>query len=562
MITIIESKKVDYEAVIDQNNRADALLPGKFWPAEPAALADLKTDAQLLNGDRIHVVQEIVTSNGLKWVRFMHKGQLVWLFKEAVIPLNLLDHVTKYESPRSYLAVIQDDKEKEGIYHDFPFNTNQSTMVSNTDAHKLNGTVVQVLAEATISDHETYASFIRHDRLNWVKKNVLKNIGNELPLMTIRGDVSQMRSEKPIVANLNYYNSNVSVNCFAKLKNIGRSSVHQPKHNYKLELFQDEACTKPKVVQLSTKVRATSEYALNSGYTDATNSRGTVDAQIWESIVASEKKVAPRLKEAPHFGILIPENMLLAINNDPQGLYSFTAWREAEDLGLKSNDPKQIAIMGNNGFSDNKNLEFTHSTANLDGSDFTLLYPEQVSDEVHEHVDRLMKFVHESTDELFKAKFDDYYSLESVIDYYLFVNLVNGSDNVMNNSIMITYDGNHWMFTAFDFEETWNLRFNGKELLRNSTWLFEKSTNRLLNRVRKSFPSEIKNRWLELRQSVLSTKNLKRRFRIFYHRIGATTIDNDQAIWHSPSEKLTNLEQILGAIDERTKICDDYFSKL
>ena len=73
----------------------------------------------------------------------------------------------------------------------------------------------------------------------------------------------------------------------------------------------------------------------------------------------------------------------------------------------------------------------------------------------------LIKFVSDSTDEVFMTEFNTHFDKESVIRYYIFVMVMGLVDSLGKNAKLVTYDGIKWYFEFYDMDTSLGLDNTG-----------------------------------------------------------------------------------------------------
>ena len=121
------------------------------------------------------------------------------------------------------------------------------------------------------------------------------------------------------------------------------------------------------------------------------------------------------------------------------------------------------------------------------------------------------------------------------------------------------FDGVHWITSAYDLDATWGLSWDGKTLEsgedlklfmidRDYYKLFYQTkeyTNVLWDRLYKNFYQEVKQRYVELRQTVLSLENINQKFGEFFDRIpNALYVSESQKYTQVPNQEHNNFQQI------------------
>ena len=156
----------------------------------------------------------------------------------------------------------------------------------------------------------------------------------------------------------------------------------------------------------------------------------------------------------------------------------------------------------------------------------------QWSDETHDEKpaiiktgwDRVLSFVYTSSDADFVSQFSNYFDKQSVIDQYIFIYAGCIVDNLTKNQTFFTYDANKWYGGMYDMDGTWgcppyppvkatwydyNTAFQSGYTVSTDG---SGATNYLYERVGNLFAEDIKTRYQELRQDVLSESNIDAEF--------------------------------------------------
>ena len=115
-----------------------------------------------------------------------------------------------------------------------------------------------------------------------------------------------------------------------------------------------------------------------------------------------------------------------------------------------------------------------------------------------------------SSDEDFVNNIGNYFDLNSLIDYYLLAYAICHLDGLGKNQLLLTYDGIHWMASAYDMDSTFGLYWNGASFVSHKYRMqadYEPSvahntTNLLYERLEQLFKEQIKERYSFLRTGV------------------------------------------------------------
>lgn len=202
----------------------------------------------------------------------------------------------------------------------------------------------------------------------------------------------------------------------------------------------------------------------------------------------------------------------------------------------------------------------------IDGTDWT--------DEIHEDAvpasvvtkfNTFYNFVATSSDTDFANNISNYADVQSFIDYYLFGFVDCGFDSFGKNQMILFYNNGPFIASVYDLDTTWGLYWNGESLLAydyaESEYIIPR--HGLYTRLKNLFPTQVKDRYEELRTDALSAANIIHRFEEFCNVMPRELIEEDYASTTAggayvniPSKNLTSLQQIRNYAAARLEYVD------
>lgn len=393
-------------------------------------------------------------------------------------------------------------------------------------------------------------------------------LSTAIPTIQLDGNLFMATKSNPSPMTFTYYDpvAKITKTGYAKVNWSGSSTQILPKKNYKIKLYEDEAMTKKLKLKLFDDFPKDNVYQLKANATDVTMSRNLVNASLWSKIVQSEDNVPEALKSAPNTGSVEGYPLFVYTNGKLQGLYTLNIDKDEELWGMDKNDTNDIAIMGN--ANNTKPLMFEADEAKLDGTDFSIESGD-LSTEGRANFNKFLSFVNSSSDADFKAHIGDYIDVQSVMDYYIFDNLIGGIDNIAKNATYLSYDGGKtWRMQMYDMDLTWGMGYFGLYLTKPDADYFNASRdtifpshNKLLQRVVKTWPGLVEQRYAELRdKGLISAAAIKDDFHDFMIKPTEQAYVIDQL--KNPAEMnqwFTSYKQIADNVDARVKLLDDHF---
>ena len=102
--------------------------------------------------------------------------------------------------------------------------------------------------------------------------------------------------------------------------------------------------------------------------------------------------------------------------------------------------------------------------------------------------------------------------IKSAIDYFIFQEIILGTDGLAKNMLLATYDMTKWHLSAYDMDSTFDLDWNGQILdYYDSDMPYAPYNNKfssLLQYIRNNYHVAYVERYVELRKSVLSCSSI------------------------------------------------------
>ncbi|WP_455390137.1 CotH kinase family protein [Lactiplantibacillus pentosus] len=413
--------------------------------------------------------------------------------------------------------------------------------------------------------------FITNVRIHRAKKFALNELNQALvkqatglPTVELNGEIGQITHGNAAIISVRLNLPAKSVLAYAKIKWQGNSSLKWVKKNYKLKLYRDAAATTKLPVQLRSDWPTDSEYVLKANYIDATQARNLVNAQLAKEVAYSRENLPTEQLGNPALSQIQGFPVTVLNNGTSLGLFTLNTSKDDTLFNMDATNPNHIAVEANN-ITPASN--FQASAAAIDDTDFSLDFPATINTDIHEKFNALLKFVNEASDEDFKAQLGDHINLATLRDHVIFNNTIDNADAWVKNVILTTYNGKQWNVLSYDLDSSWGLKWDGTELrdVNANYWnnAARINNNKLLNRYVQLFAADIKPRYTELRQTVLSAPHIVNCYRQYMGRISPSDYAADQVIWpNQPSKNLTDFKQLQAFIVRRLQVVDDQVANL
>ncbi len=369
----------------------------------------------------------------------------------------------------------------------------------------------------------------------------------ELPRLYLDSDLSDMTStsdERKI--SVRYKSESKSFDVYAKIKPQGHSSMMYWKKNYTIKLYRDKNLKEEYNVDFGWGKQ--NKYCLKANWIDKTHARNITTARI----VAEVQKKYGLFKNTPHYGTIDGTPIEIYFNNEFWGLYTLNIPKDKWMFNMDEDNENHIVLSAENGAPGNL---FT-GPADYVAWDVEVGKKNQ---ETLDKLNRVIDFVRFSSDYEFRNNISAYFNLDSLLNYYVLMQLGQLNDNVCKNMLMITYDGKIWYTGLYDLDTSWGAEWDGKSLF-DYNILTAPAESYLWQRVEKSFPNELADRYFELRKDFLTPEYVKAEFKKFSASIPASSIEKENNKWENIPGY--DLEQINEFLEVKFPLVDDYFAKL
>lgn len=342
----------------------------------------------------------------------------------------------------------------------------------------------------------------------------------DIPKLYFEGNIEKMY-EKSDVRDISFtYDDGESVTKgYATLKVQGTSSLGYDKKNYTINMYADEAHEEKLKIDLGWG--AQSKYCLKANWIDRTHARNIVTANL----VTQMQQKYNLLTEAPRNGAIDGFPIEIYNNGSFHGLYTFNIPKDDWQFAMDGDNPDHIVLGGE--WHNDDGLFY----ALADDFETWSVEVGEESEETLAKLNRLLDFFVSTSDEEFKANFDQYMNLDALLNYYIMTDFAYLPDNLSKNMLLATYDGKVWYPSLYDLDTSWGADFHGKELYDYKNEMVNQDSSNLFERLEDCFPQELAQRYFELRQDILTKENVMEKFNAFRAEIPFLTFVQDAVKW-------------------------------
>lgn len=344
----------------------------------------------------------------------------------------------------------------------------------------------------------------------------------DIPKLYIDGDISKMLTKSDVrdIA-IRYVDGTEEITGYAKIKIQGTSSIGYRKKNYTVEFFEDS--DHDNKLKINVGWGDQNKYCFKANWIDRTHARNVVAARLASQMQAKYDL----LTNAPKNGLVDGFPVEIYSNGIFLGLYTMNIPKDAWQFDMDKDNQDHIVI-GGEGWSD---ANLFHAMPSFE------TWAVEVGEESPEtlaKMERLFDFVINSTDEEFRDQFEEYFDLDSALNYYVFSDITYLADNLGKNMLLATYDGMVWYLSLYDLDTSWGTRWDGFDVGNYDTGLLKLKRNNLFARMEKVFPELLAERYFELREDILSNEHMMEELEAFRDEIPASTMMKEKLRWWLP----------------------------
>lgn len=344
---------------------------------------------------------------------------------------------------------------------------------------------------------------------------------SEIPRLYMYGDLSLMNTKSDIrYLDVKYVSDKYNFDGYITAKIQGASSTQFAKKNFNINFYTDDSYSSKKKVNVG--FGNFNKYTLKADWPDGTKSRNIVTASIYSEI----QKEYGLFTDTLNYGVVDGFTIELYLNDEFYGIYNLTTSKDYI-YGLDENNKNHMAIMAK---EYDAKTNFTQ-LATEKWKSFEVEVGEQ-NDYSLAKLNRLIRFIKNSTDEEFKENFEDYINLDSALNYYCYAKFAELYDNLNKNMMLVTYDGDYWYLTLYDLDISWGSTWDGSYLLDYTDMLdMYIDSSMLWSKFERAFPNQIVKRYEELRENYLTEEYVLESFYNYYDMIPSSSFEKEDEKW-------------------------------
>lgn len=377
-----------------------------------------------------------------------------------------------------------------------------------------------------------------------------------LPILELTGDTTGMTKETEVTLSYECNDKDGTAKAGScTMKWQGSSSLAWDKKNYTIKF--DNA------FEVVDGWGSQKKYCLKANWIDHSHSRNVVSAKLWGLIRKNRSNLNSKLKNLPNAGAIDGFPVIIMLNGEFHGLYSWNIPKDAWMFGMGSGTKE--AIVGADNQADDTAFK-AETLLDADGWELEYNSSSFTADAVKTSLNNLIKACIDSWGGDLDTTVAQYLDWESAIDYYIFFVILKGYDNITKNTLLATFDGVKWYFSAYDMDSCYGLNFDGSGLARAvSNMNFEEvaGEHRVFELIKRFKTNELKARYKALRADALSETRICQYFENYAWDISSPLLVEEVKKWPSVRGSAVNgIDQICRWVRQRLEVTDAWVDAL
>lgn len=366
------------------------------------------------------------------------------------------------------------------------------------------------------------------------------NAQEKLPIIKLSGDFGYEYQDG--IVSIIYPDGSSQDSLTARIKWRGGTTNADDKHkrNYKIKFTDDHRFF---------GLRNDDSWILDAGQADVYRLRNLIATELWNDFATKPYYID---KEPEALSGIRGKVVEVYLNDEYRGIYSFTENMDRKQMKLKKFD-KDGTIRGilwkSKGYNSSlmNIVPETYNNKEPMMDVFEAKYPDlEDLDSIDYHtLWNAINFVVNSSDIEFENHIHDYFDIPVVIDYYLFVVLLNAIDNEGKNMYWAVYDQTkNKMITPAVWDLDISMGARSAEKYNKDYSSPEYDTGDviyLITRLKQlnvdHFNDKVSSRYDELRKTVFSEDSLQKRYQYYYNLLKATgAAEREKEKWSMDSD--------------------------
>ena len=401
------------------------------------------------------------------------------------------------------------------------------------------------------------------EKIKNASPKIIEPANDDIPTIFISGSIPDSKSY--VAGELEYVSKTTKFHAYTYIKLQGNSTLRLPKKNYTVNLYSNEN----RNVRLNKEFKNWgfhNNFVLKADYNDILHARNVVGAKLWSKVVQSRSDydtLPEELKNSPNHGAIDGFPVKVYVNGTYNGLYTWAIPKCDWMVGMNSANANHVLLSAE--FNDNGDVNYQYNPCNFntlwDGS--KNYFDVEVGENSAELVSSLNAVI-EAIINNDSVALEQSLDIKGAIDYFIFQEIILGTDGLAKNMLLATYDMTKWYLSAYDMDSTFDLDWNGEILEYYDSDMPESPYNNryssLLSYIWGNYWDDYVKRYTELRKSVLSYSSIIEEFEKYIGVYGEDVYIQDTDIYPDiPSVTFNTLKSLRDFVRDRLEYLDSEY---
>lgn len=401
------------------------------------------------------------------------------------------------------------------------------------------------------------------EKIRNASPKVIEPTNDDIPTIFISGTIPD--SKNYVSGELEYVSKTAKFHAYTYIKLQGTSILRLPKKNYTVNLYSDEN----RSVKLNKEFKNWgfhNNFVLKADYNDILHARNVVGAKLWGKVVQSRNDyntLPEELKNSPNNGAIDGFPVKVYVDGKYNGLYNWTIPKCDWMVGMNSANANHVLLSAE--FNDNGDIIYQNNPCNFntlwDGNkDYFDVEFGTLNEELISSLNAVISAVINNDSVALEQSLD----IKGAIDYFIFQEIILGTDGLAKNMLLATYDMTKWYLSAYDMDSTFDLDWNGEILGWYNSDMpstpYNNEYSSLLTYIQKNYHNAYIERYTELRKSVLSYSSIIEEFEKHIGIFGEDVYIQDTAIYPDIPSVISNTPNSLrNFVSDRLEYLDNNY---
>ena len=425
------------------------------------------------------------------------------------------------------------------------------------------------MANDILTTMETLKSILPVFENNVIEKvkdtlpQIIEPANGDIPTIFISGTIPDSKSY--VAGELEYVSKTTKFHSYTYIKLQGNSTLYLPKKNYTVNLYSNEN----RNVRLNKEFKNWgfhNNFVLKADYNDILHARNVVGAKLWSKVVQSRSDydtLPEELKNSPNHGAIDGFPVRVYVNGTYNGLYTWAIPKCDWMVGMDSTNSNHVLLSSE--FNDNGDENYQYNPCNFntlwDGNkNYFDVEVGKNSPELVSSLNSVIEAIINNDSVALEQSLD----IKSAIDYFIFQEIILGTDGLAKNMLLATYNMSKWYLSAYDMDSTFDLDWNGYILKDYNSdmpyYPYNNHFSALLSYIKSIYLHDYLKRYTELRKSVLSYSSIIEEFEKYIGVYGEDIYIQDTAIYPDiPSVTSNTLKSLQNFVRDRLKYLDSVY---